>query len=241
VSDRPNVRELLARLNPKNCRFDIGQGGMPTLTDTDIAGALGMVPNGLGRDILIYLHWPEGARIDRKSILRAMAEATRAEMDRRDELVRIARLAYHIERENWAERAHHNEQHRRDMDRARGEHETAKLIAWPHDPEMHARLRHSVLDEMSAPNHCRECAGRGERVVRMGVRASCPTCGGRGVIPVSDRQRADRLGRDESTYRRAWRSMYDWTWNLLSLEEGRAAEAFAAALGFGRSAAHVPE
>ncbi len=50
-----HVGKLLARLNPTTVRYDIGRGGMPELTPQDIAGALAMVPAGLGRELICRL------------------------------------------------------------------------------------------------------------------------------------------------------------------------------------------
>jgi len=54
--------ELLARLNPTTCRLDIGRGGVPELTNIDIAGALGMVKDRLGRALLELLYWDSAAQ-----------------------------------------------------------------------------------------------------------------------------------------------------------------------------------
>jgi hypothetical protein len=236
VSEVINVRELLARLNPKTCRFDIGQGGIPELTNIDIAGALGMVPAGLGRDLLIYLHWPAGAEVDREKILDAIAARTHQEYARRESFLVLERLELHFLEDKWAARAHHTDAQRREIDRARGAVEAAKLVTWPNQPDLHVRLRQAVLDELRAPNHCRECDGRGA-LLHGNLMTTCSACGGRGTVAVSDRQRADRMGRDESNYRRSWRGMYEWTWRLLVDEEQRAGQALATAVGWSRLAA----
>lgn len=55
-------REMLARLNAQTARFDVGQGGgAPSLTTSAIAAALGMVPAGLGREVMEAVYLPDGA------------------------------------------------------------------------------------------------------------------------------------------------------------------------------------
>ena len=77
-----DVRELLARLNPTTIRMDIGTGGgAGTLTNIDIAGALGMVPAGLGRDLMELLHGPDPSRCD---IIKVMEGITRLAMEERN-------------------------------------------------------------------------------------------------------------------------------------------------------------
>lgn len=57
-----NVRELLSsRMGPTTVKFDTGRGGTPDLTTQDIAAALAYVQDGLGRELLEALWWPESA------------------------------------------------------------------------------------------------------------------------------------------------------------------------------------
>lgn len=58
-----NVSELMARLGPSSVKLDAGRGGTPDLTNQDIAAALGMVPTGLGRELLEACWWPDGAAL----------------------------------------------------------------------------------------------------------------------------------------------------------------------------------
>ena len=61
-----NPREAMGRLGPTTVKFDIGRGGgKPDLTNQDIAAALGMVPAGLGRELLEACWWPDGAALRR--------------------------------------------------------------------------------------------------------------------------------------------------------------------------------
>lgn len=58
-----DVRELLGRLNPQSIRYGMSRGGVPELTNQDILGALSDVPAGLGRDLLEYGSWTDGAAL----------------------------------------------------------------------------------------------------------------------------------------------------------------------------------
>lgn len=62
-----DVRELLARLTPTTIRYDTGKGGgAPELTNIDIAGALGFVPAGLGREVLESCYLSDTVRPTRR-------------------------------------------------------------------------------------------------------------------------------------------------------------------------------
>lgn len=79
-----DVRELLARLNPTTIRMDTGTGsggGVDALTNIDIAGALGMVPAGLGRDLVELLYGPAPSRAD---IIRVFHGITRLALEERN-------------------------------------------------------------------------------------------------------------------------------------------------------------
>jgi hypothetical protein len=47
----------------------------------------------------------------------------------------------------------------------------------------------------------------------------CSDCEGRGLVPVSDSQRARAIKRDESTYREVWRPIYEWLYRILAAAE----------------------
>lgn len=81
-----DVRELLARLNPTTIRMDIGTGGgVGALTNIDIAAALGMVPSGLGRDLMELLHGPTPSKAE---IVRVFHGITRLAMEERNRRAR---------------------------------------------------------------------------------------------------------------------------------------------------------
>lgn len=219
-----DVRKLVARLNPATARFDIGRGGIPELTPQDIAAALAFVPSGLGRELFMRLWWPDGAKLSESALAESFACAVRAEFARRHRALQVAVLDLHIASEDQSTRATRSDAAERELMRLQAAVASAKAQAWPHNPEMHVRIRRAVIDELSRPNHCGKCGGLGE-VMDGSLRKTCDGCAGKGVVPVSDRSRAERIGRDESSYRSTWRPMYEWAYALardLELEAARA-------------------
>lgn len=92
-----NVREMMARLNPTNVRFDIGRcGGAPALTAQDIAAALGMVTPGLGREVLIACWWPDGSKLDGASLARHLLAVIGTEWQRQGHELEEARMELSI-------------------------------------------------------------------------------------------------------------------------------------------------
>ena len=78
-----NPREKWARLGPSTVKFDIGMGGgKPDLTNQDIAAALGMVPAGLGRELLEACWWPDGAALRRHKLRDAVIALVTPELQR---------------------------------------------------------------------------------------------------------------------------------------------------------------
>lgn len=99
-------REMLARLNPTNVRFDVGRGGgNPELTNIDIAGALGMVPAGLGRNLLEYnaKHPDDRSKRDRVAIGDLLKAVAQAEWGRRAEAHIHARVVAGLAAVVWEE------------------------------------------------------------------------------------------------------------------------------------------
>lgn len=226
-----NVRELLARLNPTTVKFDIGQGGgRPDLTAQDIAAALAMVPPGLGREVFCALWWPDGASLSRDQLNQAIAREVWQRIDAQQRKLVSARLELHIAQEAILSRHAVTDEQRREITRLEGALAALARAAWPQDPEMVTRIRGAVLSELARPNHCQTCRGRRDVLVGEKMK-TCPTCSGRGILPVSNRQRAELVDRDESSYRERWRPMYEWLYARVSDAERAAAGDFARALG----------
>lgn len=194
-------REMLARLNPTNVRFDVGRGGgVPELTNIDIAGALGMVPAGLGRDLMELLHGPDPSKQD---ICRVFERVCKLAMDES-----FRRVGAHCEAKTlWGlseslagfhrNKTQETKQHLTDL---KAKMHEAREKLWPE------RL-HEVLPVMAGL-----LIGfmRGERL--------------------SARERARRLGMDESTYRERWSDVYEWLLSKMLDAEQEAARDLGRAL-----------
>lgn len=210
----------LARLNPKNVRFDVGSGGLPELTPADVAGALGFVDEGLGRELVCRVWWPDGARLTAKDLDRLLMEAQLSEWYDRAAAILTCQLA-----EAAAATP-------RDRIRATERLDEAKERMWPRlgPDSCYGPIRVAVLAEISAAGKCKVCSGRaavliGNRVV------PCEACSGSGQMKVSDRHRAEMIGKEAAAYRRHFLPVYEWTFNLCREAMAPAVRQFCGALG----------
>lgn len=194
---------LLARLNPKNVRHDVGSGGLPELTPQDIAGALAFVAPGLGREMVMRVWWPDGAQLTAEDLDQRIMEAQLAEWMERGRRLLDAQLL---------EEVADTEQQKR---YAKLRMQTARLRMWPRMGEgsCYRPIRQAVLSEICADLKCPACNGRGVVLAERRV-ATCQACEGHGHLRVSDRARAKAVGYDQAAYRRHYARVYEWTFNL---------------------------
>lgn len=206
-----HIGKLMALLNPKNVRFDVGSGGTPELTSTEIAGALGMVPSGLGRELLCLTWWPDGAKLTARQLSSQLENAQLAEWKARETrmLDALLMVATHTGGDS--------------LRRAQGAYSAAHAARWPKwvvQPDLGAsspgyeRIRAAVLMEICQPGLCPNCSGRGSRQDQDGPVVSCRPCSGSGRRTVSDQWRAEALQITEAGYRHTWRGVYEWTYAL---------------------------
>lgn len=194
----------LAMLNAKNCRFDIGSGGIPDIVATDVAAALGMVAAGIGREVLCRVWWPDGAQLSHEQLNALVDAMLREEWARREASMLDGLLAI-------AARG----------SRAQGAYATAHANRWPRLvitergltilAEGYAKVRTAVLNELASAGLCPYCSGRCNTANSMGVYKTCAECSGAGHLRLSDRGRAELAGFAWKTYREGWASVYDWT------------------------------
>ncbi|MCO5546511.1 hypothetical protein R3J36_03260 [Xylella fastidiosa subsp. multiplex] len=216
-------RRLLARLNPSTIRYDTLPGGVPELTAQDIAHALGLVPAGLGREVLQACWWPDGAALRRGPLRDAAVALVVPEIRRQQQRLLEARTDVGIVKAcmGWTRATTSAQQAA--LRRAEERLDKLKAHLWPQATlEMLPVLVAAVVDELSTPQLCPCCHGRGERRVGALVKV-CTACGGSGAVPASDRKRAAAIGRDESTYRTTWRSLYEWLLERMGVAERQAA------------------
>lgn len=206
-----NARELMARLGPTTVKFETGRGGgQPALTNQDIAAALGMVPAGLGRELLEACWWPDGAVLRRHKLRDAVIALVTPELQRQQRRLAEARTDLGLAEVciGWAGAA--TAQQRENRDAAQQRLRRVKAQCWPISTlESLPTLSVAVITEIAHRPHCHACQGRGQ-VVTAEMLVPCNTCGGSGLGQVSDRRRAVAIGRDESTYRAKWRGVYEW-------------------------------
>lgn len=224
-----NVRKLLARLNPANCRFTIGAGGWDHLTPQDVAAALGMVPSSLGRDLLVWCWWPDGSTVSGESLLDRVTTILLDEYSRRAEAKLVTGRALtaaltraDLKRVVPAELAAECRRLKRAAEEARAE-------AWPDKPAELAKIAKGVLEEMTRIDHCPTCKGRGT-VMKGKLVTPCPTCEGHGRARPVDLHRAKAMGKSKQTFHQHWAPVWSWLADYVRDEEVAAARAMANAL-----------
>lgn len=219
-----HIGKTLAMLNPKNCRFDIGSGGIPNLISTDVAAALGMVPDGLGREVLCRVWWPDGAKLTAAQLRDLVDAKMRGEWARREAGMLDGLLAI-------AARGSKGQGSYADAHAARWprlvvrEHEVPQLASG------YAKVRDGVIEELASAGLCQACHGRGQVINDMGVYRTCKECSGEGHMRLSERGRADLCGFSWKTYREGWAAVYDWTFQACADDLHTAERTFRAALG----------
>lgn len=197
--------ELLARMNPTACRFDIGRGGISELANIDVAGALGMVKDQLGRAILQVLYCDGDMMLDGlRQAERIVYEEVMPHIRDQKEAMVEAEM-----RELVAESAEECGNARRITDRLRA-------VSFPDERERILAILRGVLLEMRHPNHCPECNGRGQFVHNKLV-VKCPPCKGTGRAAHSERKRADWCGMSVSGFRsRKVQNLHKWLLERIS-------------------------
>ncbi len=219
-------RELMARLGPSTVKFDTGRGGVPDLTNQDIAAALGMVPAGLGRELLEALWWPDSGMRRSQQLRLAVIALVAPEYVRQQQALNVARTEFGIAKAcmGWAGGPVTDAQ-RIEHRKAEARLEATRALCWPNNTmEQLGVLAGAIVQEMANAGCCRACQGLRIQSAEDGSGVvECELCGGDGVEALSGRQRAKAIGADHSAYRRYWQPVYEWM-----LERMRAAEALAA-------------
>lgn len=229
------ARELLAsRMGPATQRFDAGcGGGGPELTTQDIAAALAYVPDGLGRELLEALWWPESAVRRREHLRKAVIGLVAPEFIRQMHGLATARTEFGIAKAcmGWGG-SQVTEVQRRELSRAEDALEEARAAAWPNNTmEQLGVLAGAVIVEMASCGCCKSCGGTRVQAAPTGSGVvECEACGGMGLEQLSGRKRAVAIGADKSAYQRFWQPVYEWMLEQMRSAEHVAAEAFTRAL-----------
>ncbi|MCC8492301.1 hypothetical protein [Xanthomonas citri] len=226
-----DVRELLARLNPANVKFDTGRGGLPELTNQDIAGALAFIPAGLGREVLMACYWPDGARLSQRKLLDGVAKIVRPEVMRQSRELSEAHLDLQMVNAAIAFSGGHITQTQR-MERESKERRLAWVrgLTWPKNIGDHLPfLTLAIVGELASGHLCATCEGRREILDGATVKI-CPSCKGTGRCSAPDLQRARALDIDARAFVRLWKPAYEWLLVRMGDELHAAEREFARAL-----------
>jgi hypothetical protein len=217
-----NIRKLMARLNAKAPQFSVGSGGVPEYTAQDIAAALGMVEDVIGREIFCMSWWPDGAALTRKDLKDGLKNLLLEEYKVRSRELAARKLEAHMLDVDAIDGG------RRRHAKLRSEIQSSK--PWPAQLDRYGLVADAVVLEICTPKICRTCGGRGEATIESKI-VVCETCKGSGLIPASQGWRANRIEVSETTYRSAWRQVYEWLYERASTRESTAAKQLAIALG----------
>lgn len=219
-----DVREMLgARFNAKTARFDACPGGgKPTFEAIDVAHALGLVPAGLGREVLECCYLDAEVRPSPKLRVHVL-NAVMGEWRRQEDALAAAKLELGF-CQAMAEFARSmSSELRTKLEEAQGAYDSAKAQCWPRDAAaMLAPITLAALQEVAGCSACDACHGF--------PMVPCTRCGGTGYVSWSERTRATAIGRSKTVYRTIWAAMYNWIVALLRNAEQEAAEVMKRAL-----------
>jgi len=194
-----DVREKLAQLNPSSVRYDVCPSGAGS-TENPYAMALGFVPAGMGRDLLEYLYWPDGAILRGAAIYQGVVRVAMKEWATRMQAHTDARCTYGLA-ETLAKYAKDRSPATvRNLAILQARVAVARDNLWPE------RLEDKL--PMLVPMLLR--AMKGEKH--------------------SNVDRAKAMGIDESSYRERWSKVYEWMLTKMIDEEQAAARAMEQAL-----------
>ncbi|WP_313493736.1 hypothetical protein [Stenotrophomonas sp.] len=194
-----DVRELLARFHASSFRLDAGTGtggGVDALTNIDIAGALGMVPAGLGRDLLELLYGPDPSRADIVRVFHGITGLALEERNRRSRSSIDARTLWGIKDCIARFERDQSEQTRRELGVLKARAAVARDQLFPE--RLEERMPQIAAVAMGYM--------KGERL--------------------SNRERAAAMGVSESAYRQVWADVVDWLLTHMVEAEQRAANQF---------------
>ena len=194
-----DVREKLAQLNPSSVRYDVCPSGAGS-TENPYAMALGFVPAGMGRDLLEYLYWPDGAILRGAAIYQGVVRVAMKEWATRMQAHTDARCTFGLA-ETLAKYAKDRSPATvRNLAILQARVAVARDNLWPE------RLEDKL--PMLVPMLLR--AMKGEKH--------------------SNVDRAKAMGIDESSYRERWSKVYEWMLTKMIDEEQAAARAMEQAL-----------
>jgi hypothetical protein len=188
---------LLARLNAANARLDTGSGGIQELTQQDIAASIAFVPQGIGRELLCRVWWPEGAKLNAADLDKRLIDLQFGEWRERMDALVTAQIHAQIAETGWARK------------QAQSELTRAQNRMWPRIDETYSLIRRAVVNELIDPRTCPDCKGRGAGVAGELVKG-CMRCAGTGRTIRGPVWRAAQLRMKHQSYRQLWEQPYEW-------------------------------
>ena len=224
-----NPRELLARLNVPAVRYEIGRGGIPELTNIDVAAALGMVEDEFSREVFCALWWPDGAAVARDVVNKQIFDKTVFEYAKRERELVAVRLELHMAESEAAHRRILSEFDKQVLANCKRNIEIKNARRWPWNANVYVRIAGAVIDEKRFPSRCPDCLGRAEAVINNKV-VKCERCKGTGIKNRPNIWRATQLGISDTAYARIWCRVYEWVVRMIDDAEARAAAAISAAV-----------
>jgi hypothetical protein len=194
-----HVGKLMARLNAKNVRFDVGSGGTPELTPQDIAAAIAFVPAGVGRELLCRVWWPEGARLTAADLDQHLVGIQFGAFRERMDAMITAQIREQVAANPF------------DRRRAASAVREAKNAIWPRIDETYTLIRKAVINELTDLRTCPDCSGRGNRKAGLiSAPAVCARCDGTGKLARGKVWRAAQLKMKHQSYTETWEVPYEW-------------------------------
>lgn len=221
-----NIRKIMGRLNAKAGSFDGGRGGIPEFTPQDLAAAVGLATDEIGREIFCFAWWPDGAKLQHADLHKRLRDLLLTEFSNRYSTLSTLKLSLHMLQSSDRK---HGAPSRALLAAEHAVHE-AEDDAWPKAMDKYDEIIDAVLTEVCTPRHCPKCRGRGN-AMRASLMVKCELCKGRGLVGISKAWRARKLGLGESAFRTTWRKPYEWLYDFVTFHESQAAEQIKAALG----------
>jgi hypothetical protein len=220
-----NIRKIMGRLNPRCGSMDGGRGGIPEITPQDLAAAIGMARDEIGREIFCFAWWPDGAKLTQDDVHDRLHRMLLDEFSSRFKALSTAKLELHMLESSDSKRMSN-----RAVIAARDAVDTAAKEAWPRSMEKYHSIVDAVLMEICAPRQCPHCNGRAH-TMHGALAVKCPRCKGRGTVPLNKSWRARQLDVGDTAYRSIWRQPYEWLYSFAAEHEAVAAQQIGDAIG----------
>jgi hypothetical protein len=203
-------QRLMARLSARSARWDGVRGGRSEFTPSDIAAALGMVPDGFPRELLCYLWWPDALKCSASEIERMILHRVMRECRARAIDAISSRLSYGVVELERTRTRTLSKTLSSSLEHHRSLMESASERRWPEPRDTYLQLAHGVLMEAQASKVCPSCRGVGRLADVSRRQNACQRCRGWGTLGSSDLARARVLRMTWHAFRKTWKAPYEW-------------------------------